>query len=758
MRKTILRLVLAAAVAAGATACSTDLSEVWDSITSITKRLTAVEETCERLNTNVQSMQTILQAHAASDCVTGVSAVTENGREVGYVLSFRNSGNVTLYHGNDGKDGSNGSDGATPAVSLKKDNDGNYYWTLDGEWLVDSDGNKVKAHGADGTDGKDGKDGVTPQFKIENECWMMSADGGKTWENLGRAVGEKGEPGAAGTNSETLIASIDYTTSDLMVSIKLANGDVIELPTQKAFKALEELCKAANNNITSLKELLSGSRVIKSVTAITGGYRIVLAGITSSDLNEEITILNGTDGDEGATPLIGVKSDDDGKMYWTVNGEWLLDADDSKVKVEGTDGMTPELQIKDGNWEVSTDGGKSWKVLGKATGDEGCSILKSVTQDDTTVRFELTTGEIITVSKSNDASIVLGNNMIAYTTSNAMHVYGNSKVSPVFVNYEKLGDTFYNYYDKEISIFYDSLLRSGIYEITSITLPESVTRIHDYAFSSWKLLETIDLSKNLTSIGTYAFNNCESLKSIEIPESVTEIQDHAFDACKSLTSVRGLAGVKSIGSYAFIGCGQLTSIDLPEGLTAIGDWAFYGGGYGHKLLSITIPGTVTAFGKNAFHNSRVESVEIKEGVTYIGSGAFSYCKSLTSVSIPSTVTSIESSAFGECIKLGSVSIPSDEINIGTKAFYGCTSLASVEILSNKASIGNEAFSGCSSLKEVYVKATTPPELNEGWVFAGSPSNLKIYIPKGTLEAYKSANSWSNYADKLVEYDYENNQV
>ena len=98
-----------------------------------------------------------------------------------------------------------------PVIGVRKDTDGCYYWTLDGEWLTDEKGNKVKAQGTDGkdgvdgedgndgadgedgTDGTNGKDGITPQLKIENGRWMLSMDDGKTWTDIGQATGADGK-------------------------------------------------------------------------------------------------------------------------------------------------------------------------------------------------------------------------------------------------------------------------------------------------------------------------------------------------------------------------------------------------------------------------------------------------------------------------------------------------------------------------------------------------------------------------------------
>ena len=82
--------------------------------------------------------------------------ITNGGETIGYTITFSKSNPITVYHG---KDGVNGQDGHTPIIGVRQGPDGIYYWTLDGEWMLDNDGNEIKAEGRDGQDGVDGSDG-----------------------------------------------------------------------------------------------------------------------------------------------------------------------------------------------------------------------------------------------------------------------------------------------------------------------------------------------------------------------------------------------------------------------------------------------------------------------------------------------------------------------------------------------------------------------------------------------------------------------
>ncbi len=161
--------------------CEYDDGNLWDSVHGLEGRVTKLEELCKQMNTNISSLQTIVTALQSNDYVTGVTPAVQNGKEIGYTITFSKSSPITIYHGKDGQngtDGTDGKDGATPAIGVKQDADGIYYWTLNGNWLTDENGDKIKAEGtdgkngadgSDGTDGTNGKDGITPKFKIEND-------------------------------------------------------------------------------------------------------------------------------------------------------------------------------------------------------------------------------------------------------------------------------------------------------------------------------------------------------------------------------------------------------------------------------------------------------------------------------------------------------------------------------------------------------------------------------------------------------------
>ena len=261
--------------------------------------------------------------------------------------------------------------------------------------------------------------------------------------------------------------------------------------------------------------------------------------------------------------------------------------------------------------------------------------------------------------------------------------------------------------------------------VTSVTIPDSVTNIGEYAFVDCGRLRSVTIPGGVTSIGAGAFSGCSGLTSVTIPDSVTSIGDGAFSGCRGLTGVTIPDGVTSIGASTFSGCSGLTGVTIPDSVTSIGAFAFSGCS---RLTSMTIPDGVTSVGYYAFKNcTSLTGMTIPDGVTSIEADAFYGCSRLTSVTIPDSVTSIGSSAFRGCSGIRDVAISqyvcangmssvfssayqsitnvviSDSVtSIGSSAFCGCSGLTSVAIPNNVTNIGYLAFNKCSGLTSVTI--------------------------------------------------------
>lgn len=211
-------LIAGIIVIIGLVSCTAE-TDFNDRLTDLEGRVSRLEQLCSEMNTNISSLQSIVKALQSQDYITSVNEITSDGKVVGYTINFAKGNPITIYHGKDGQDGS------TPVIGVKQDTDGIWYWTLNGEWLLDGNGQKVKAVGKDGQNGAIGTDGITPQLKIEDGYWYISYDNGETWTQLGKATGEDGKDGKDGTDGkdgDSMFQSV--TVTDAEVTFVTADG------------------------------------------------------------------------------------------------------------------------------------------------------------------------------------------------------------------------------------------------------------------------------------------------------------------------------------------------------------------------------------------------------------------------------------------------------------------------------------------------------------------------------------------------------
>ena len=591
MKKLLAFAALFAVVAL--TSCKYDDDDLWNSVHGLENRVAKLEELCKQMNTNISSLQTIVTALQNNVYVTGTTPLMKDGKEIGYTITFSKGNPITIYHGKDGQDGE---DGITPTISVKKDTDGVYYWTLNGEFIV-VDGGKIQA------EGKDGTNGTTPQFKIENDYWFVSYNNGANWTQLGKATGEDGVGG------DSMFSGVDYETSTDYVIFTLSNGTQIKLPTWSAFEALQRLCNETNTNLSALQTIvtaLQNNDYITSVDPLTENGKVVGYTIKFAKSNP-IVIYNGKDGADGVdgnTPVIGVKKDTDGIYYWTLDGEFIV-VDGQKIKAQGTDGnngtdgsdgVTPKLEIREGYWWISYDNGTNWTQLGKATGEDGkdADSIK-ITQDENNVYFELADGTVITMPQNNDT-----------TTQNIQFADPITKYlcSSQWLNSSNIDNL--NSWDKNL----DGEL--SYQEAANVKYIGYYHYFHGSAISSFNELRYFI---GVTYIGKEAFKDCSKLYTIVIPDNVKTIEQNAFSGCSDLQFVTWGNNITDIQDRAFYGCTSLRFIILGDYVETIGAYAFYGASsINISTLRVTLPASVKSIGDYAFHNRNVE---------------FVYCKSLT---------------------------------------------------------------------------------------------------------------------------------
>lgn len=270
----------------------------------------------------------------------------------------------------------------------------------------------------------------------------------------------------------------------------------------------------------------------------------------------------------------------------------------------------------------------------------------------------------------------------------------------------------------------------GCYSISGdVVLPNSLQGIGDYAFRGCSNVSTFTIGEGCYDIGTYAFSNCTGLRSITInrTQPPTAHGSHIFDntndcpiyvPCGSVLSYRN---AMKWGQYADRILPIPQSCDLPvedsDKITL-------------HLKSLTIVGyvcdstsAITSGDVSSRYSGDVISAAIGYCVNTIGDNAFRDCSLLSDVAMPDNITNINSSAFQDCIRLVSLNIP-----------------ASVTV------IGYSAFTGCLSLTGITVNATTPPTL--GSSAFNNTNNCPIYVPAGSVNTYKAATNWVEYASRI----------
>ena len=598
-----------------------DDSALRNDLNDLENRVAKLEELCKQMNTNISSLQKIVEALQDNLSISKVEQISD-----GYIIHFSDGSTATIKNGKNSED--------APIIGVKKDTDGIYYWTLDGEWLTDEKGNKVKAQGTDGKDGVDGedgtngKDGITPQLKIENGRWMLSMDNGKTWTDIGQATGADGTDGEDGVDGKDGTNGIfkSVTEDNDNVYFTLEDDSVITIPKSDNSKF------AIAFDTTDIAILNGGESKTISYTITDATKNTVVKAIAQDGWKVKV---DATSTDKGTITITAPNP--------IVESEILVFANDGSYRtvMVSLNCMQGQINIADNSINATSAGGtqeiklttnldytieipedaQSWLSLAPET--------RALRED--TIVFEVTANEgmqrYTTVALKDEQGKILQTIIFRQLgTCTEVHVETKGELENELAGYD-----YANIESLKITGVLNDVDFLFIYRmmpnLKNLDIAEvNITALPIQAFYKSTNVENLILPNTLITIGEEMFYQSK-LKTVVIPANATTIGNSAFEQCASLISIDIPANVETIGTAVFYSCSSLTSIEIPASVETIKASAFKGCS---SLATVTFE-----------NGSQLKTIE----GGYPSSGTFADCTALTSIEIPASVETIEAAAF-----------------------------------------------------------------------------------------------------------------
>lgn len=589
-----------------------DDSALRNDLNDLENRVAKLEELCKQMNTNISSLQKIVDALQDNLSISKVEQISD-----GYIIYFSDGSTATIKNGKDS--------GTIPIIGVKQDTDGIYYWTLDGEQLTDEKGNKVKAQGTDGKDGVDGedgndgangedgvdgtngKDGITPQLKIENGRWMLSMDNGKTWTDIGQATGADGTDGEDGVDGKDGTNGIfkSVREDDDNVYFTLEDDSIITIPKSDNSEF------AIAFDTTDIAILNGGESKTISYTITSATKNTVVKAIAQDGWKVKV---NATSTDKGTITITAPNP--------IVESEILVFANDGSYRtvMVSLNCMQGQINIADNSIDATPAGGtqeiklttnldytveipdnaQSWLSLAPQT--------RALRED--TIVFEVTANEGIqrfaTVALKDEQGNTLQTIIFRQLgTCTEIHVETKGELENVLADYDYAN--------------IESLKITGVLNDVDFL----------FIYRMMPNLKNLDIAEvNITALPIQAFYKSTNVENLILPNTLITIGEEMFYQSKLKTVVIP-ANATTIGNSAFEQCASLISIDIPANVETIGTAAFRGCS---KLATVTFEKA-----------SQLKTI----------STAFSSCP-IISIEIPASVETIETSAFRGCSKLATV--------------------------------------------------------------------------------------------------------
>ena len=480
-----------------------------------------IQTRLDNMNNDMATFRTLL---AGKKYITAIESITDNGK-TGQKISWTETdatgkttnGTFTIW---DGKDGAEGSAGHTPTISAREDKDGKWYWTVDGVWItVGTNNDKVCATGQDGSKGDAGKDAPTPKVQLGNTlksgtkdgqgntiistAVYLSVDNGTTWWKISGDEGQNGSTGATGPTGpqgekgdsffQNVTATGDYLT------LELTGGSSYQVPIYKA-ASLTLTAPAswpyAGNSMT----------VTCQITCPSGSTHTTDIFIPKGWKADPI--------DETHNTLVLYSPSSSDTDWAEYNGKLIV-----VLNVDNNQSIMRSLDIRTDN---------NYYLYVTAANGNLQEMLEGFTGNSLTVNGRMNSNDLNAI-KNNTTITYLDMENVDMTELPREAFQNNTTLTSVKLpkGLKTIGGSYY----AEYGAF------RGCSNLSSITIPTSVTTIYDYAFYGCAKLEKIEIPEGITSTEKYTFEFCTNLKEVSLPSTFTKIDWHMFSECSALETI-----------------------------------------------------------------------------------------------------------------------------------------------------------------------------------------------------------------------------
>ncbi|MDO4691412.1 MAG: leucine-rich repeat protein, partial [Porphyromonadaceae bacterium] len=707
-------------------ALSSRIQDLDDRVDHVEKRLTELEKLAAMFNADIKELKKLIASVNTGDYITSITPINEDGRQ-GYRIQFSKNKPIDIFHG---------VQGFTPKLGVIQEGQ-TYYWAINGAFMLDSNRNKIPVRGEPGKQGETGKagtDGVTPEFKIEQNYWYVSYDGGKSWKKLGLAKDDTSSPSPNPSSGlfTDLKEEVDY------VYLTIKGGTVLKIPKGDGLKLTLGRVGAIRmqpNTKYEISYTIGGGDDSTQIEVMAqDGYKASIRKDSREQGIIEVTtphslidsrVLVFVSNGRGYTIMQAIVFS---RGVMTIHqhvhtvgyqgGEIAIDLDTDLVyQVDIPQEAKSWLTFKSSGLRSTI---RQERIIIEAARHEGKSnryatvVLRSE-DGEALQQISIVQQPNPSLAPEDGTTIILGDIKLVYMTDEKGYWISSWDNPPAVLDLEHLPALKgYDIIGWEEDVFH------GQTHFTSIRIPQGVRRV--VGFTHCPKLTHVSIPSSVEAIGKDAFSFCPNLTNIEfhepcqlreiergafrgsgmrkfvIPQGVTELGEYSFADCYKLTRVDFAhpSALTQIGADAFYGCRNIDRIELPSSLAEIGSRAFAGA---TALSEIIFPqsGKLTQIEEEAFSRlPRLAAVKLPDGLEELA--GFDQCSGLRSIDIPRSVHTL--SGFNKCTSLFDIKFAENGSLTDLSGFDGCTSLMDINIPNTVTDLSG--FAQCTELKAINI--------------------------------------------------------